>query len=1171
MRTKKKCLIAILSLIMMLAMFVGIFPTAVFADVSEPGDEEQNQEIIYDFTVPGSTIRFLDKEGNPLTEEPGWGEGESVVHTWYVFMYRATKGDLKLGYSPEGTLFLPHKVYEGETAELFYAKDNNLFRMSANKDSEQIFDGSEILNTISLTATNGTQTLTNAPVYAETPYGFAFMGATDENGAFSINATTGEFKLWITSNAGYILNKSVTVTETLTEISFADEITNAVELDVTARSETYEKALGYVVALGKPNETESVNMLTTGYVDPTKTVRVTPGTYSVATAIWLEDHNRYYSDDTSGGLWVDIAKATTITQNTTYDFAITDFEGKFAIRDEYKKDVYGYDDLMAYKVYAEHANGYVIPGRAESMDYLPQSVIVTVDDTDYPYTFGWGDFSMLYEAKVYKKGDKSTVIQEWESTDWEFSLSFDFFGETVLEYEVEYFPEWDSMSFPELFPDDVWYSTAFKTLAYAGEDQEYKEFESMEYFHNVYYIEDGEMKSAVYDYRDDRYFYSIPKTIQNGDNLVGVFWGYDQLTYGVIPVTDELFTNGYTFAQPEYSQVDIVVKNGESDETEYTVNFAITVKAGEQQFRLGGLESGTRIPYGEYDFTISASAESRSEEWELLESAVVIHNEKRAVAQATCSFEVDYSSFKSFTIDASKYFENCTGYVDGYRKDIALYFADGSVEYVTMNSAPITVYTQTLPDYATGEAYYYGLDEMTPFSPYVSYAKFTIEDGETYKFDFKPSALEVIGTASDNGRDVVLTYKVTDGFGNVLDDMWNLLNEWGVHNPLKEKEYPFRDENGNPIHYQYSVDVYVRLKGETEYEKMSFNDFTNANLGALAAGEYEGYIEINFDTYLDEYMVEYPYEKGFYEDWWRIYLSVYDNVARVLHGVLRDEFTFEVIEAHEHIWGTWTDDDNDETHTRGCTVSNCSATQTNPHAWDDGVVTKEATTREEGIRTYTCSDCGSERTESIAVRVENVENEDKGVSLDVPTGSQAYIPLGTVFDVVEVDEEQVPEEVLGEIELQMDGSAKPLACYDLSLLLDGVEIQPDGTVEITLPALQQEFDGDKVVVVYIAPDGSYEECETIVNPDGTITFKTNHFSRYAVIGVNSNQTNPDTPNDTPNPDTPNPDTPNTDTPNTDNPAPEKKGNVGLVIGVIAGVLALGGGGAVFFLKKKKQN
>ena len=103
--------------------------------------------------------------------------------------------------------------------------------------------------------------------------------------------------------------------------------------------------------------------------------------------------------------------------------------------------------------------------------------------------------------------------------------------------------------------------------------------------------------------------------------------------------------------------------------------------------------------------------------------------------------------------------------------------------------------------------------------------------------------------------------------------------------------------------------------------------------------------------------------------------------------------------------------------------------------------------------------------------------------------------------MVEQPVEQVPEQVLGEIAVTAEGAAKPLGMYDLSLLLDGVKIQPDGTVTVTLPAPDLAAKYDKIIVVYIAPDGSYEECKTTVNEDGTITFETDHFSQYAIIGI----------------------------------------------------------------------
>ena len=165
-------------------------------------------------------------------------------------------------------------------------------------------------------------------------------------------------------------------------------------------------------------------------------------------------------------------------------------------------------------------------------------------------------------------------------------------------------------------------------------------------------------------------------------------------------------------------------------------------------------------------------------------------------------------------------------------------------------------------------------------------------------------------------------------------------------------------------------------------------------------------------------------------------------------------------------------------------------------------VTKAPTAIENGEATYTCSLCSHIYVEVLPRRIELVENIEIGCGVQVPIGSNAYIPEGTVFDVVEVPAEEVSEEVLGEIAVEVEGGVKPLAMYDLALLLNGVEVQPDGTIEVTLPALQQEYDYDSITVVYIAPDGSIEVCDTIVNEDGSITFKTNHFSRYAVIGVN---------------------------------------------------------------------
>ena len=69
----------------------------------------------------------------------------------------------------------------------------------------------------------------------------------------------------------------------------------------------------------------------------------------------------------------------------------------------------------------------------------------------------------------------------------------------------------------------------------------------------------------------------------------------------------------------------------------------------------------------------------------------------------------------------------------------------------------------------------------------------------------------------------------------------------------------------------------------------------------------------------------------------------------------------------EHMFGAWIKD-TDSRHKRACV---CGETEYADHAWDTGVVTTEATHLAEGVKTYTCTDCGATRTEAIAKLTEH--------------------------------------------------------------------------------------------------------------------------------------------------------------------------------------------------------
>lgn len=71
------------------------------------------------------------------------------------------------------------------------------------------------------------------------------------------------------------------------------------------------------------------------------------------------------------------------------------------------------------------------------------------------------------------------------------------------------------------------------------------------------------------------------------------------------------------------------------------------------------------------------------------------------------------------------------------------------------------------------------------------------------------------------------------------------------------------------------------------------------------------------------------------------------------------------------------------THT--CGDENCDATKDKAeHTWDDGVVTKEATTTEKGTKTYTCPVCKATKTEDIPVKETTQEDKKDDAVEDTP-------------------------------------------------------------------------------------------------------------------------------------------------------------------------------------------
>ena len=74
-----------------------------------------------------------------------------------------------------------------------------------------------------------------------------------------------------------------------------------------------------------------------------------------------------------------------------------------------------------------------------------------------------------------------------------------------------------------------------------------------------------------------------------------------------------------------------------------------------------------------------------------------------------------------------------------------------------------------------------------------------------------------------------------------------------------------------------------------------------------------------------------------------------------------------------HSYGEW-ENAGDVGHKQSCS---CGDTKTEPHAWDNGVVTTDPTHTENGTRTYTCTVCSATRTEVVDMITEHSYNQEK--------------------------------------------------------------------------------------------------------------------------------------------------------------------------------------------------
>ena len=133
---------------------------------------------------------------------------------------------------------------------------------------------------------------------------------------------------------------------------------------------------------------------------------------------------------------------------------------------------------------------------------------------------------------------------------------------------------------------------------------------------------------------------------------------------------------------------------------------------------------------------------------------------------------------------------------------------------------------------------------------------------------------------------------------------------------------------------------------------------------------------------------------------------------------------------------------------------------------------------------YTASDLPSQFSDRTEVEVQIPENS----GIVIPDNDN--FPGGTVVSAETVTNETVTN--------AMASVAEKYVAYDFTATLDGQQIQPDGTLEVTF-ALPADF-STNVAVYYMADNGDLEAQTVTVDPETrTVTAQLTHFSIYILV------------------------------------------------------------------------
>ncbi len=134
-----------------------------------------------------------------------------------------------------------------------------------------------------------------------------------------------------------------------------------------------------------------------------------------------------------------------------------------------------------------------------------------------------------------------------------------------------------------------------------------------------------------------------------------------------------------------------------------------------------------------------------------------------------------------------------------------------------------------------------------------------------------------------------------------------------------------------------------------------------------------------------------------------------------------------------------------------------------------------------------------------------IKNEETNIELKADTN---VVPSNTKLEATEIK----TEKILNIVKESLKEISNKYISYDITLKSDGVAIQPNGKVKISIP-IPSNFDKTKLSVFRISDDGTKIKYDTKVE-NNVATIETDHFSTYVLAENNVVAKNDDTKNNT---------------------------------------------------------